>query len=68
MPERPSTPADAAELAKLAGIGQLLIGHFSSRYKDPLLLETEAREIFENSTAVKDGDIYSIPLERLSGE
>ena len=63
-----STAAEAATLAKLAGVKKLLIGHFSSRYKEPLLLENEAREVFENSTGVNDGDIYSIPLERLSGE
>lgn len=63
-----STAAEAATLAKLAGVNKLLIGHFSSRYKDPLLLENEAREIFENTIGVKDGDIYSIEAERLSGE
>jgi ribonuclease Z len=63
-----STAAEAATLAKLAGVKKLLIGHFSSRYKEPLLFETEAREFFENTTGVNDGDIYSIPLERLSGE
>jgi ribonuclease Z len=61
-----STAAEAARLAKLAGAGQLLIGHFSNRYKDALLLENEAKRVFERSTAVSDGDIYSIPLERLS--
>lgn len=63
-----STAAEAAELAKLAGVKKLLIGHFSSRYKDLSILENEAKEIFENTSGVKDGDIYSIPLERLSGE
>ena len=63
-----STAAEAAELAKLAGVKKLLIGHFSSRYKEPQLLENEAKEIFNNTTGVNDGDIYSIPLERLSGE
>ena len=63
-----STAAEAAKLAKLAGVKKLLIGHFSSRYKDPLLLENEAKEVFENSRGVNDGDIYSIPPERLSGE
>jgi ribonuclease Z len=63
-----STAAQAATQAKRAGAKKLLIGHFSSRYKDPLLLENEAREIFENTKAVNDGDIYSIPLKRLSGE
>ena len=63
-----STAAEAATLAKLAGVKKLLIGHFSSRYKVPLLLENEAKEVFDNTTGVNDGDIYSIPLERLSGE
>jgi ribonuclease Z len=63
-----STAAEAAQLAKLAGVKRLIIGHFSSRYKDALLLEREAREIFEPTTGVHDGDTYSIPLERQSGE
>jgi len=63
-----STASEAAALAKLAGVKKLLIGHFSSRYKEPQLLENEARLVFENTTGVNDGDIYSIPLERLSGE
>jgi ribonuclease Z len=63
-----STAAEAATLAKMAGVKKLIIGHFSSRYKEPLLLENEAKEIFDNVTGVNDGDIYSIPLERLSRE
>jgi len=63
-----STAREAATLAKLAGAKKLLIGHFSSRYKDPSLLENEAKEIFEESFAVNDGDIYSVPAERVSGE
>jgi ribonuclease Z len=63
-----STAAEAATLAKLAGVKKLLIGHFSSRYKEPLALENEAKEIFENTKGVNDGDIYSIVPERLSGE
>jgi ribonuclease Z len=63
-----STAAEAAELAKAAGVKKLLIGHFSSRYKDPLQFEKEAREVFKNTSAVSDGDIYSIAPERLSRE
>lgn len=63
-----STAAEAAELAKMAEVKKLLIGHFSSRYKDPLQLEKEAKVLFENTTAVHDGDIYSVPLKRLSRE
>ena len=63
-----STAPQAATIAKEAGVGKLLIGHFSSRYKDPLQFESEAREIFAETSAVSDGDIYSIPPERLSRE
>jgi ribonuclease Z len=65
---RHSTAAEAAELAKIAGVQKLLIGHFSSRYRDFQQFENEAKLIFENTTAVNDGDIYSIPLKRLSRE
>ncbi|MCK5067837.1 MAG: ribonuclease Z [Bacteroidales bacterium] len=63
-----STAAQAATVAKKAGVQKLLIGHFSTRYKDPLQLEAEAKEIFINTVGVKDGDLYSVPLKRLSGE
>ena len=63
-----STALQAATLAKKAGVEKLLIGHFSSRYKNPALLEEEARQVFSNTHGVKDGDIYSVPLERVSKE
>jgi ribonuclease Z len=55
-----STARQAAELAVEAGIGKLLIGHFSSRYKDISSLEKEAREVFPETTAVNDGDRFEI--------
>ena len=55
-----TTARQAAELAAGAGVGRLLIGHFSSRYKDLSLLETEAREIFPGTTAVNDGDRFEV--------
>jgi len=63
-----STAMQAATLARLAGVGRLLIGHFSTRYKDPSLLVEEARKIFPNTDGVNDGDRYSIPLERVPSE
>jgi ribonuclease Z len=59
-----STTKQAADIARKAGVGKLLIGHFSSRYKNYDFFEQEAREIFENSVAVKDGDVFSIPRTR----
>jgi len=41
-------------------VKKLIIGHFSARYRDPLVLEAEAREVFENTEAAKDGFTYVI--------
>ena len=41
-----STAVQAAEVARRAGVGRLLIGHFSSRYKDTQVLLDEARAVF----------------------
>lgn len=59
-----STTKQAAEIAKKAGAGKLLIGHFSSRYKKYDDFEKEAREVFENTVAINDGDIFSVPKVR----
>ncbi len=59
-----STAKQAAEIAKLAGVEKLLIGHFSSRYKNVKLLENQAKEIFENTEAVTEGKEYKIELIR----
>lgn len=50
-----STAVQAATIARLADVGKLLIGHFSSRYKETDILETEAQNVFPNTTAVFDG-------------
>jgi len=63
-----STAAQAATLAASAGAKKLLIGHFSTRYKDPGRLEEEARQVFKDTVGVKDGDIYSVPLKRQKRE
>ena len=61
-----STATQAATIAKEAGVGKLLIGHYSSRYKDPAMLVEEARSVFPGTEGVNDGDIYSVPIERVS--
>jgi ribonuclease Z len=63
-----STAIQAATIAKQAGVKRLLIGHFSSRYRDHDHLVEEAREVFNPTDGVNDGDVYSIPLERESTE
>lgn len=55
-----STAAEAAKMAQLANAKKLIIGHFSSRYKDITPLVEEARTIFENTEAAEDGNSYNI--------
>lgn len=55
-----STAAQAAKIALLADVEQLLIGHFSTRYEDPLELLEQAQAIFPQTIAAKDGLIIDI--------
>ncbi|MFW5821314.1 MAG: ribonuclease Z [Bacteroidota bacterium] len=59
-----STAAEAAGIAKACGARKLLIGHFSTRYKHIDKLLEEAMEIFPESYAVEDGDVYNVDRER----
>ena len=59
-----STAKQAATIAQMAGVQKLLIGHFSSRYKETGAFVSEAKEIFENTEGVEDGMQYDIPLRR----
>ncbi len=55
-----STTIDAANMAHLANVKKLLIGHFSARYNDIKLFENEARTVFVNTEAVKEGKTYKV--------
>jgi len=55
-----STTADAAKSALDANARTLIIGHFSSRYKDINPLVEEARTIFPQTYAAIDGKTYEI--------
>ncbi len=55
-----ATAAEAARAAVLAGARKLLIGHFSSRYKDAAPLVAQAREIFAESYEAVEGQVYTI--------
>lgn len=61
-----STNIDAAEVAKEANVGRLLLTHISARYlgRDIYLLEKEAKKIFPNTKVVNDFDEIDIPLIR----
>ena len=55
-----STAADAATIAVSAEAERLLIGHFSSRYKDSGVLLYEARTVFPNSDIATEGETYTL--------
>lgn len=59
-----STTADAAKVAQMAGVGRLLIGHFSSRYKDLEMLVEQSREIFPASDIAYEGKTFVIEEKR----
>lgn len=50
-----STTTQAAQIAKKAKVKKLMIGHFSSRYKETDELLEEAQSVFENTIAAYDG-------------
>ncbi len=55
-----STARHAAKVARDAGVKRLLLGHFSARYRSPVPLEEEARQIFPDSEAAHEGVTYDI--------
>lgn len=57
-----STAAQAARIAVEAGVGQLLLGHFSSRYKNADVLLHEAVPVFPNTILSYEGGVF--PIER----
>ena len=59
-----STTADAATVAAKASAKRLIIGHFSSRYKDLQPLLEEARAIFPATDIAREGEIFTIEPER----
>jgi ribonuclease Z len=55
-----STARHAATVARDADVGRLLLGHFSARYRSSAALEAEARTIFPESEAAREGNTYDI--------
>ena len=55
-----STAKQAAVIAKKAEVKKLILGHYSSRYKDISLFKKEAEEIFRNITLAETGKIISM--------
>ncbi|XZF12493.1 ribonuclease Z [Chitinophagaceae bacterium MMS25-I14] len=55
-----STARQAAELASKTNAKQLLLGHFSSKYKELDQFHTEASELFPNVFVTQEGAAYEI--------
>lgn len=50
-----STSVQAATVAELAHVGQLLIGHYSARISDEQILLDEAKKVFGNTVLAHEG-------------
>lgn len=55
-----STSLQAGQIAQMAQVGQLMIGHFSARYNDVEALLEEARGFFLNTVEAIEGQTFSI--------
>lgn len=55
-----STARQAAMIASTAGAKKLLLGHYSSRYKDLSVLLEQAKEVFKESHLSEEGKKYPI--------
>lgn len=55
-----STARQAAEIAKLAEVKKLVIGHFSSRYTNLTPLLEEAQTVFPNTELAKEGKVIEL--------
>ncbi|TXG35450.1 ribonuclease Z [Seonamhaeicola maritimus] len=53
-----STAKEAATIAKKANVGKLLLGHYSTRYKDLNGFKIEAEEVFDSVELSEDGKTF----------
>lgn len=55
-----STARQAATIAAGAGVGTLLLGHYSARYNDEQVLLEEAKAVFPNSVLSQEGMVFDV--------
>jgi ribonuclease Z len=55
-----STAGQAAQIAKMAGVKQLLLGHYSARYRNLELFQQEAELEFQPVLLASDGKKFTI--------
>ena len=54
-----STAKQAAEIARLANVKKLILGHFSSRYNNLNDFQYQAQEVFNNVELASDGKVFN---------
>ena len=54
-----STAKQAAEIARLANVKKLILGHFSSRYNNLNDFQSQAQEVFNNVELASDGKVFN---------
>ena len=54
-----STAKQAAQIAKQAEVGQLILGHYSTRYGDLNVFKEEAQTYFNNVQLADDGAVFT---------
>ncbi len=55
-----STAADAARVARDAGVGRLLLGHYSARYEDETVLLNEAKAVFPDTELADEMKVIDV--------
>ena len=55
-----STAEQAAMVAKEAGAGRLLLGHYSARYEDEQVMLYEARAVFPETYLTAENDVFEL--------
>lgn len=58
-----STTLQAAQCAKDAGVGRLLVGHYSSRFPSLDFYLDQLRSVFQESFLTRDMDVFEISFE-----
>ena len=58
-----STAKQAGIIAQKANAGKLILGHFSSRYKNLKRFEEEAQVVFENAEIAESGKVFEVDVD-----